>query len=516
MKYNNYERTDKMNLTKIAAILLSTAFVLTSCAAENESEKDKNDRNDIVTQEDVKQNEDVITIKLSDDGVDADSNAVYTANDIVYYQAGTDFTYGEGSEKDGHSKEEADGHTVVHITKPGTYSLEGTLSKGQIAVDLGKDAKKDKDAVVTLILNGVDINCDVAPAVIFYNVYECGNKNEDEATQNVDTEAAGANVIIADGSVNTISGSYVEKIYDPESVVLNEQGTKVEDADKLHKYDAAFYSKMSMNINGGDENSGILNINADSEGLDSELHLTINGGIINIRSGNDGINTNEDNVSVTTVNGGELNITVTGQSGEGDGIDSNGWIVINGGKISVAACSTSMDSGIDADLGISINGGELISMGNMYDHIENGGQSFTVFNLTSPVTAKTPVAIKDADGNTVFEFVPENDFSVVVYSDPTLKDGTYTIWANGEMLNSQQGGGFGRPGMPGGMGHGGGFGSMQPPEPPENGNMQPPEMPDGNMQPPEMPDFSEMQPPEMPNGNMQPPEMPEGEQPPQQ
>ena len=68
----------------------------------------------------------------------------------------------------------------------------------------------------------------------------------------------------------------------------------------------------------------MLNITADNEGLDTELHLTINGGTINITSGNDGINTNEDNVSVTTVNGGSVNIQVTGETGEGDGIDSNG------------------------------------------------------------------------------------------------------------------------------------------------------------------------------------------------
>ena len=41
-------------------------------------------------------------------------------------------------------------------------------------MDLGEDAETDPDAVVTLILNGVDITCTVAPAIIFYRVYECG------------------------------------------------------------------------------------------------------------------------------------------------------------------------------------------------------------------------------------------------------------------------------------------------------------------------------------------------------
>lgn len=144
----------------------------------------------------------------------------------------------------------------------------------------------------------------------------------------MDTSAAGANVLIADGTINNVTGSYVARIYDPDSVVLSEDGMTVEDSEKLHKYDGAFYSKMSMNVDGGEAGTGVLNITADNEGLDTELHLTINGGTINITSGNDGINTNEDNVSVTTVNGGSVNIQVTGETGEGDGIDSNGWLVI--------------------------------------------------------------------------------------------------------------------------------------------------------------------------------------------
>ena len=236
---------------------------------------------------------DATSIVLSDDGVTVDGEAaptaetaaVYTAHDIVYYEAGRDFTYGEGTEADEHTAEEAAAHTVVHITQPGTYAVSGTLSAGQIAVDLGEDAEDDQSAVVTLILNGADITCTVAPAVIFYSVYECGSTDEDTAAATVDTSAAGANVLIADGTVNNVTGSYVARIYEPDSVVLSEDGTEVADSSKLHKYDGAFYSKMSMNVGGGEDGSGVLNITADNEGLDTELHLTINGGTV-MASGN--------------------------------------------------------------------------------------------------------------------------------------------------------------------------------------------------------------------------------------
>lgn len=405
-------------------------------------------------------------------------HGVYIGNDIVYYEAGRDFTYGEGSAEDAHSAEAAALHTVVHITQPGTYRISGSLSKGQIAVDLGEDAAEDPTAVVTLILNGTDITCEVAPAIIFYNVYECGSADADQASGNVDTSLAGANVIIADGTTNTVNGSYVARIYKQDSVVLNEAETEVEDAKKLHKYDGAFYSRMSMNVTGEQENSGILTINAENEGLDTELHLTINGGTIFINSGNDGINTNEDGVSVTTINGGELHIRVTGETGEGDGIDSNGWLVINGGTVTAEACAFSADAGIDSDMGIHINGGTVIATGHMLDRIEDGGQTYAVFTFADQQSGSHPITLKNTTGDSVLASCPDNDYSILIYSSPDLTEGTYTLWNDGVQLAGQHGGTMGGAGMHGMMPDGG-----RPPEGDTPNGSTPPEPPQG-MTPP--------------------------------
>lgn len=393
-------------------------------------------------------------IELSDEEITVDGNAVtedrtqavYVANDIIFYLEGQGFTYGEGIEADEHSQEEADAHTVVHITKPGTYAVSGQLSAGQIAIDLGEDAEENPEAVVNLILNGVDITCTVAPAVIFYNVYECGVAEAEGASKDVDTTAAGANVLIADGTVNNVTGSYVARIY--KSYTLNEGGTEVVDNKKLHKYDAAFYSKMSMNVNGDELGTGVLNITAENEGLDSELHLTINGGNINIVSGNDGINTNEDEVSVTTVNGGALTIKVTGETGEGDGIDSNGWLVINGGTVIAEACSVSGDAGIDSDMGIHINGGTVMATGNMLDRISESAQNFVVFSFASRQNGGETYTLKNEAGEVVFACTPENDFTYLILSSEKLTAGTYTLWCGEKQLAVGTGGMMG--GFPGG------------------------------------------------------------------
>ena len=149
-----------------------------------------------------------VLIQLSDGGVTFEGEGVYTANDIVYYEEGHDEGYGEGEDWETHTAEDAAAHTVVHITKPGIYRLTGKLSAGQIAVDLGENAKDDPDASVILVLDGADITCRVAPAIIFYNVYESGVANG----------LAGANILLAGGSENRVVGSHVAEIYEPGTV----------------------------------------------------------------------------------------------------------------------------------------------------------------------------------------------------------------------------------------------------------------------------------------------------------
>lgn len=488
-----------MKSSKLAAGLLAVALLMTAC---NTKPVEPVPTSPVEQAPAAPTYEDATQIVLSDSEITMDgavvgtdaAAGVYTANDIVYYESGKDFTYGEGSEKDAHSPDEAAAHTVVHITKPGVYSLHGELSHGQIAVDLGDGAKKDPDAVVTLVLNGVDITCEVAPAVIFYNVYECGTDDPGKASKDVDTSAAGANVIIADGTVNTVKGAYVERIYKPESVILSDDHTEIKDADKLHKYDGAFYSKRSMNIFGGKENTGILNIKAENESLDSEMHLTINGGDIRIESGNDGINTNEDGISVTSINGGKLTIKVTGETGEGDGIDSNGWLVINGGTVVAAACANSADAGIDSDMGIHINAGTVIATGHMLDRIEDGGQNYAVFNFAQKQPGSEIVTMKDQNGNAILETTAENAYSILIFSSPELQAGAYTLWSNGKQLAGSAGAMMGGPGMgPGNQNRPEHPDHIQPPEgfiPPDVGN--PPE----GFDPPE-----DSHRPEKPEGN---------------
>ena len=458
-------------------------------------------------------------ISLSDQGIcvngGGETEEVYTSHDIVYYEQKTTYEsglpYGAGSEKDMHTAQEAAAHTVVNITAPGTYRITGELSAGQIRIDLGENADKDENAVVELILDNAAITCTVAPAILFKNVYECdGDWSEETATAVVDTAKAGA-VLVLEGE-NRVSGSYVAKIY------KDKEGQK-----KRYKQDGAIYSYMSMNVFG----PGTLDLFAENEGLDTELHLTINGGNINISADNDGINTNEDNVSVVTINGGNLHI-LAGLGEEGDGIDSNGFITINGGIV-ITAANPASDSGLDSDRGSFIHGGTVLALGSSMDGAESDSTQATM-NLQFSQTPTGAIVLTYPDGTVAFAYDPSGDpllagtsrrYTGATLSGPNLHQGqTYYMYTGGQLTGQQtngvydpttvtgytggtqmaytgQGGGMG---FPGGMG--GGMG--RPDE--MGGNGQRPEMPDG-----EMPSMPEGEVPSMPDGEM--PSLPDGEMP---
>mgnify|MGYP006923357912 CR=1 FL=1 len=40
---------------------------------------------------------------------------------------------------------------------------------------------------------------------------------------------------------------------------------------------------MTLNISGGEKGNGIFNINGENEGIGTEMHLSLNGGKINIK-----------------------------------------------------------------------------------------------------------------------------------------------------------------------------------------------------------------------------------------
>ena len=438
-------------MKRVLALLLSACLLVGCSPKEQPAEKIHIDTTPAETAPLVKDEhqdipyvsrfDSVTEIRLSEEGISVDgageTETVYTSHDIIYYaekdEYESGYPYGEGEKWECHSESEAAEHTVVNITAPGAYRVSGKLSQGQIRIDLGEDAYEDENAVVELILSDAHITCTVAPAVLFMNVYECdGDWSTDTAKAEVDTTKAGANLILE--GENTVIGSHVAKIFQ------DKEGEK-----KLWKQDGAIYSYMSMNVYG----PGKLDLTADNEGLDSELHLTINGGDIAIRADNDGINTNEDGVSVTTINGGKVHI-MAGLGAEGDGIDSNGYLVINGGTV-VSAANPGADAGLDSDLGSFVNGGTVIALGSTMDWAESDSRQVTMnLQFASNQSADAAVVVTREDGTVIFAYDPSADEvlsdSRRVYSGAVISCGnfhvgeTYHVYVDGKVTGEDIGG----------------------------------------------------------------------------
>ena len=82
---------------------------------------------------------DEVRIAFSNDGIKVDGEdisldedeRVYLAHDVVYYEDRDEYDsgnpYGEGTDAERHSAEDAAATSVVHITQAGTYRLTGSI-----------------------------------------------------------------------------------------------------------------------------------------------------------------------------------------------------------------------------------------------------------------------------------------------------------------------------------------------------------------------------------------------------
>ena len=303
----------------------------------------------------------------------------------------------------------------VYISDGGTFIISGELNgKLNIATD---------DKVVKLVLNGVNIQSETN-SIAFEDGYELIDIVIDDdpyVIKKYDFNNAGAQIIIGDDSVNYLNGT--------------EDG----------KQNGVLFSNITLHITGEEKGNGILYITSGKEGIEVYKHLCVSGGFINIASLDDGINSRTDRDSVLYIKGGKI-LTNAGIGDAGDGIDGNGYIVIDDGEIFCAAKPKS-SSGLDSNDGTFINGGIVFAVGTSMDMAKKeSNQSTMNLIFEESVNETSCISIKQKGNDTEIirynateeEFIngtARRNYIAAIVSHPSFKaDNIYHVYMDGELL----------------------------------------------------------------------------------
>ena len=196
------------------------------------------------------------------------------------------------------------------------------------------------------------------------------------------------------------------------------------------------------------EGTGYLKVTAKDEGIETKGNLTFSGG-----TGDYEIYAEDDCLNTTTANSNEgvvrndLTINVNSllayvdtASDEGDAIDSNGKLIINGGKIYAFAHPSSPDAGLDSVNGTYINGGTVIATGNMVDQISSDSQQKYFYASFNKIEKDTLIVIKDQNNKIITAFKTDRNIGNLLYSSKDLDNGSYKIYTGGTIEGEETNG----------------------------------------------------------------------------
>ncbi len=203
--------------------------------------------------------------------------------------------------------------------------------------------------------------------------------------------------------------------------------------------DDGIHADVAIEINGGE-----TNITKSVEGVEGPA-ITVNGGTLNIVSTDDGFNATKGNGgesndgSTLTLNGGNISVN----SSNGDGLDSNGNIVMTGGTVVTHGPKSNPEVGTDYNGTFNISGGFLVltgpNSGNMIEATSTSSSQYSVkATSSSSLTTTNLFHVEDESGNDIVTFKPVRNAYYIVFSSPNLKSGaTYSIYVGGTTTGTE-------------------------------------------------------------------------------
>ena len=178
---------------------------------------------------------------------------------------------------------------------------------------------------------------------------------------------------------------------------------------------------------------GTFTVAGCEEGIEAQ-EVIVNDGELNITASDDGINAavaersdetaeaavaaNASEDCLIQINGGMVTVDAGG-----DGLDSNGYVEVNGGVVLASGSAGGGDSALDYEYGAKITGGAVILAGatGMAETFTEGTQPFAM--VAAEGAAGTNLAVTDEAGTVLVSYTVPKAFQCAVVSDPGLTEG---------------------------------------------------------------------------------------------
>lgn len=355
----------------------------------------------------------------------------------------------------------------------GIGSKDGLIIKsGTIHIDAVDDGIRGKDYLViqdgnlTINAGGDALKSDNDDeANMGYILIEGGNINITSAADGFDAET---DVLVTGGTLNLKTGGGSSVIPGDNSAkgikgskwVVLDGGTFYINAsdDAIHSNARIVINAGVYSISTGDDaihadssliiNDGTIDITQSVEGVES-YSVAVNGGKISVVASDDcfnstaGTDTEGNDNSCTYLHGGYLVLNTS----RGDGLDSNGSIVMTNGTVIIHGPSSAPEVMFDYNGTFKITGGLLISSGSYSNMTQAPSSSSTQNSLRimfrAANSASTIFHVADSNGNNIVTFQPLHNYqSIVLSSSGLVKGKTYSVYLGGSSTGENTDGVF--------------------------------------------------------------------------
>lgn len=320
---------------------------------------------------------------------DAELGNIYIAGGIFTIEAEQDGFHATGSIV------VDDGTITVNSGDDGFHAeLDTVIHGGTILVEESYEGLEGKRVVV----NGGDITVNASNDGV--NAVGSGDDDSNAASSNNDSSAA-----VNSGDDSSISGAADGK-EPPQMPPDTENGSDMQPSQDFDPENAPSGGNAPQSFDPGnapsDGNAPQKMQGGPGGGGNSELYIKITGGTLTV-------------------------------SADGDGLDSNGGLLVTGGTTIVYGPTSDGDSALDYDGSAIVTGGTLAAIGSagMTESFDEAStQPVITYYGTETQSADTTITLTDSDGSALFTVTPEKAYASIVLTCPEMKlDATYNLAA---------------------------------------------------------------------------------------